>query len=162
LAAPPPTKPNPPRLLHGDDSSRSDNQISVEWDSVSGASSYDLQLTFGVVPTTDTRISVTSPATLHGLKPNRVYAISVRASNASGTSPWSDPLMTATRPSQPSRPSPIRLSASLAMVACWNVDLLQMDRPEALRVDVGRVFALSMPSTESSVNATGSFDSVNR
>jgi hypothetical protein len=139
-----PAKPAPPYLSGSDDSARGDTSVFLSWVAVSGATTYDLQFVFGSPPQSTIVPLAVSGNAVPGLTPNRIYAISLRAGNAAGqTSPWSDSLVTATRPSQPLPPYAVRMPGSIAMSIGWTVDLSGMDRPGTLRVDIGEIFGSS-------------------
>jgi hypothetical protein len=152
VANPPPT-PNAPGLYGGSDDSRGDTFLILDWGSVTGALSYDVQLYFGNPPQSAVAASVKPGDRISGLVANRAYAASLRAVSAAGdASPWSSPFMTATKPSQPLPPSAVRMPDAIAITVGWIVDVSQMDRPATLRVDVGRIYG---PASMTPISVVG-------
>jgi hypothetical protein len=151
--APPPHTPNSPSLFEGSDDSRGDTFLILEWGNVHGAATYDVQLTFGVPPQSDIRTSVKAGDRIVGLVPNRAYVIAVRAVDTGGTvSPWSPPLLTATRPPQTLPPFAVRMPDEIPISIGWTIDITGIDRPGTLRVDVGTVFG---PASTTPISAVG-------
>ena len=84
-----PDKVNSSKLLPAED------QITVEWDHVQGATGYDLDLNGVQID------NVTSPYIATGLEPGHEYALRLRAKNNSGAGKWNEKLSIWTLPDVP-------------------------------------------------------------
>jgi hypothetical protein len=101
------TLPAVPANLHG---TATDVSVAVEWDAVSGAVGYDLEVD-GVVQS-----GLTSPDYDHtGLLPSSNHTYRVRAVGAEGSSEWSEPVVVTTLPGVPGNVKAVATSVTVAL-----------------------------------------------
>lgn len=106
------TTPNPPTTVR-ETASRTD--VTLRWDSVSGATSYDVLFNGSTY-----RVTGTSK-TISGLNANTSYGYQIRTNNANGSSSYSSPKTVKTLPYAPSTYPTVRTAvATDSVTLTWN------------------------------------------
>ncbi|MCX7922700.1 MAG: fibronectin type III domain-containing protein [Clostridia bacterium] len=97
--------------------STTQKSVTLAWDSVIGATAYDIEAFSGSLIMTN----VTSPFVFSGLSANTAYNVRVRSRNVSGAGNWSAYLYINTLPDPPAAPSGLTaVPSSNSMSTSWN------------------------------------------
>lgn len=91
------------------------NSVTLRWDAIAGASSYDVLFNGTVYNVSGTSKTIT------GLTPGMEYSYQVRANNAGGSGPYSTPLTVSTIPNAPTVPTNVNATATVnSVTVSWN------------------------------------------
>lgn len=134
----PAPQPSPPRLWGQTalerEMSRGVDRFRLTWNAVSGATSYGLRVDGG-----PERLEAPD-VTVSGFDPNTLHSFEVRVHDVTGSSPWSAPFETVTRPPTPDPATQDPGAATLWGVALqWNVNAGFVGGAQS-HVDVWRQF----------------------
>ena len=110
------TLPNPPAVPANVNASSTKDSVTVTWNAVQGAASYDVEIGNNIYNVTGTSKTAT------GLKSDTSYSYRVRANNAGGSSTYSGYRSIKTLMAPPAVPTNVRATpSSYSVMVSWNV-----------------------------------------